>query len=493
MNNLIVLPIIIPFLTGIFLIFFAKHVVLQRTLSILSIFATIFVAIIVGKQIMTDGIQTLTFGGWPLPYGIAFVADMLAIVLVITANIVALAALIFSFSTIGEDREKSYFYPLFQFMLLGVVGAFLTGDIFNLFVFFEVLLIASYVLIIIGGNKAQFRETIKYVIINIVSSTLFLIAVAYLYAVTGSLNMADLAQRIHSVEGEGILLVIAILFFLVFAMKGALFPLYFWLPGSYTVPPSAIAALFGGLLTKVGVYAIIRSFLIIFGMDSGFVQPFFFVIAGLTMVFGIFGAIASKDVRSIVAYNVIVAVGFMLMGVAFGTTTAIQGTIFYMVHDMIIKAGLFLLAGTIGYVASTHDYRQMGGLIKSYPALGWTFFLATLSLAGIPPFSGFVGKLLLIEGGFEVEQYLLVGISIAVSFLILYSLMRIFIHGFWGVSKLKEGEPRKAIGSLLFPSIFLVTLSIILGLGAEWFMPVFETIAKQLSDPTIYIDAVLKG
>ncbi len=290
MNNLLIMPVLIPFLVGAVLILFSKHHRLQRVISAITAISLLLLSIYLAVTVYHGGILVLELGDWPAPFGIVFVADLFSTMMVILSCITALVCLFFAFQTISKERERFYFYPFYFFLMTGVNGSFLTGDLFNLFVFFEVMLIASYILIVHGGNKYQLRESFKYVVINVAASILFLVGVATIYAVTGTMNMADIAQRVAELEQAGILNAIAILFLVVFAMKGALFPLYFWLPRSYYGPPAAIAALFGGLLTKVGVYAIIRVFTLIFTNDPGFTHQIILIVAGLTMFFGVLGA-----------------------------------------------------------------------------------------------------------------------------------------------------------------------------------------------------------
>jgi multicomponent Na+:H+ antiporter subunit D len=497
MNNLVILPILIPFLTGIILIFFRNQIGLQRWISGVSVLLSTTIAGFLVYSISVQGIQTLRLGGWEPPYGIILVADMFAALLVLTTYIVALACLWFAFSSIGQARERFYFYPFFQFLLVGVCGSFLTGDLFNLFVFFEVMLISSYALITLGGTKLQLRESLKYILVNIVSSIMFVAAVAYLYAITGTLNMAHLSQRIAEVEQHGLLTVVAILFLIVFSLKAGLF-LYYWLPGSYSAPPTAIAAIFAGLLTKVGIYAIFRTFTLIFYHQPEFTHHQLMAwLAVLTMLLGVIGAIAYSDVKKILVYNVIAAVGFIVFGLAVFSTTAIEGAIFYLIHDMIIKALLFLLGGAMIGIAGTSHLKKMGGLIKYHPKLGWMFFVAAVALAGVPPLSGFIGKLLIIQGGltqgeFQPQLYWFVGVSLFSSLLILYSVMKIFMNGFWGEVKLSEKEEHGTTKGLLAPCAFLLAISIALGLGAELFYPFVEQAVETLIDPSIYIQVVLK-
>lgn len=268
MSNLILFPILIPLLTGIMLIFFYKKTILQRIISLLSTSVSIIIVLFMIDKIKNEGIQTVNLSNWDAPFGITIVSDMVSALLVLTTNIIAFCCILYSFKGIDRERENYFYYAMIQFLLVGVIGAFSTGDIFNLFVFFEVMLMASYVLLVLGNTKIQLRETVKYIIVNVVASALFVIAVAYIYSVVGTLNMASISERISEVDGSGILTVIAVLFLIVFGLKGALFPLFFWLPGSYYAAPIPILALFGALLTKVGVYSIARTYSLFFYEDS---------------------------------------------------------------------------------------------------------------------------------------------------------------------------------------------------------------------------------
>ncbi|MDQ0229783.1 Na+/H+ antiporter subunit D [Metabacillus malikii] len=492
MNNLIILPLVLPLLAGILLIFFNKNIRIQRWLSGIASFAAIIISAILVQTVHENGIQTLELGNWKPPFGIVLVADMYSSLLVLTTSIIGFTTLLFAFTTINVEREKFYFYSGVQFLLLGVSGAFLTGDLFNLFVFFEVMLMSSYMLIVLGSTKAQLRESMKYILVNVISSALFVIAVAYLYAVTGTLNMADLSVRISEIGQSGLITVISILFLIVFGLKGALFPLYFWLPGSYQAPPSVVTALFGALLTKVGVYSITRIYTLIFTHDQAFTHQILAWLAALTIIFGIIGSIAYWDIKKIVIYNIITAIGVIIFGVAANTETAIEGSIYYLVHDMIIKGALFFIVGTIIAITGTSNLRKMSGLIASHPFLGWLFFIASLSLAGIPPLSGFVGKLKIVQGGFEAGEYTIALIVLLSSLLVLYSVMKIFINGFWG-EPIKDFKPKVgSIKGMLIPTVMLIALSIGYGFGVEWLSPYITQAADTLLDPSIYIQAVLK-
>ncbi|MGI8316066.1 Na+/H+ antiporter subunit D [Halobacillus mangrovi] len=493
MSNLAALPIILPLLAGILAAFIPKKRTLVRIGSQIFTVTHLLLVIWIFLQVKNHGSLVLETGDWAAPYGIILVGDMLSMTLVLTTNIVAVACVFFAPKSLSEQQESFYFYSFFLMLIAGVSGAFLTGDLFNLFVFFEVLLMASYGLIVLGNGKAQLRESLKYVLINLFSSMLFVTTISFLYSVVGTVNMAQIAERVQEVEQRGVLTTIAIMFFFVFATKAAVFPLYYWLPRPYISPNPVVSALFGALLTKVGIYSILRTFTLIFNQDVELTHTLFIYLAGLTMLFGVIGALSTNNVKLIIAYNIIPAVGFMLMGIGLFSEVSISGTIYYLVHDMIIKGVLFLLIGAIVYVAGTSDLRKMGGLIHHYPVLGWLFFVASLVLAGIPPFSGFIGKLLLLRGSLAQEEIIIVIVALVSSLLILFSMIRIFIRGFWGEkTELSYPERKRKGNKMAWPVAGLLSLSILLGMGAEWFYPSIQSIAEYLMNPEIYIDSVLK-
>ncbi|CAM3777138.1 Na+/H+ antiporter subunit D [Mesobacillus zeae] len=491
MSNLLIMPILIPLFTGIILIFFANSIKVQRYISGFSALLAIAVSAVLATQVYNDGIQTMNVSNWEAPFGITLVSDMLSALLVLTTSVIAAACLFYSFRSIGEDREKFYYYSIFNFLIVGVNGAFTTGDIFNLFVFFEVMLMASYVLLVLGGTKIQLRESIKYILVNVISSALFVISVAFLYSVVGTLNMAHISVRIAEAGNHGILTVIAVLFLIVFGLKGAIFPLYFWLPGSYYAPPAPVMALFGALLTKVGVYSIIRTYTLFFPHDI-FTHDLLQVLSILTIVAGVIGAIAFNDIKKIIIYNIIIAVGVILFGVSIMTKESMTGSVFYLIHDMVIKAALFLIIGIIAKLAGTADLRKMGGLINKYPGLGWTFFIAALALAGIPPLSGFVGKLLIVRSGFESASFWGSGIVLMSSLFVLFSVMKIFMGAFWGSERAFKDEEKVPVKGLLAAPAILTAIAVLYGLGTEAIYPVISLAAETLTNPDIYINAVLK-
>ena len=492
MNNIIVLPMVVPVLVGIILIFFRNHVQIQRWSSLIVMLTNAGIAIYLLNRIQTEGILRIDFGGWEPPFGILFVADSFSVILVLTTSLVAAVCLLYAFAQADKAYENMFFYSIVNFLVAGVNGSFLTGDLFNLYVCFEIMLLASYVLIALGGKKSQLRESIKYVLVNVVSSWLFLVAIGYLYGSIGTLNMAHISERIAEAGQTPMLTVISIVFLTAFGLKAGLL-LYFWLPGSYSVAPTAVAALFGALLTKVGIYAMIRVFTLFFYHEPSITHTIIGVMAAITLIGGSIGASAYKDIRQIVAYNVIIAAGFILVGLVTGTEEALEGSIYYLIHDMIVKALLFLLAGTMITATGTARIDKISGLIRNYPLFGWMFFIVVLSLAGIPPLSGFIGKVLVGQGAVETGSYILLALAFLSSIFVLYSLLRVFLHCFWGETIIsKEDEVPLKKGWMI--SFVLLTLATIgLGLGADYLYPYVSDAANTLLHPEIYIDAVLYG
>jgi len=492
MINLLLLPIILPFFFAIILLFFKDNILVQRSLTLIGLVVSFIAALILIAKVKADGVQAITLGGWSAPFGISMVSDMISALLVTTSILITLFVVIYSFTAIGKERERFFYYPAVLFMLTGVNGAFTTGDIFNMFVFFEVLLIASYVLIVLGGEKKQLRESIKYVLVNVISSALFVIAVAFLYSVVGTLNMADISVKIAEIGQPGIITVIAILFLLVFGIKGAIFPLYFWLPGSYAAPPMPVLALFGALLTKVGLYAIMRTYTLFFIHDMGVTHELLLVLSLLTIIAGCIGALAYFDLKQIIIYNIIIAVGVILFGVAQMNEPGMTGAAFYLIHDMIIKGALFILIGIIIFITGTSNLRKMGGLMKTHAPLGWIYLIAAFGLAGIPPLSGFAGKLLIVKGAFEADNIWGGIIILASSLIVLLSAIRIFIYAFWGEPVELPKTNHRSYRNMMIPAVVLVMISIVYGVGTEWLVPFMTDASDVLLNPSIYIDAVLK-
>lgn len=493
-TNLVVLPVVIPFLAGILCFFLRRRVAAQKVIAAVAELSLLGLAGYLLYLVRHQGILILTVGDFPPPFSIVMVADLFAVIMYGLCAILAAACLFFSFYSIDRQMEEHYYYAFYQIQLMGINGAFLTGDIFNLFVFFEILLIASYILMGLGGRPYQLQETFKYMVINMLSSIFFLLAVGVLYSIVGSLNMADLAVKVAQASQKGLLTAVGLVFLVVFGLKGGLFPLYYWLPRSYWAPPAAVAALFGGLLTKVGIYATIRVFTLIFTFDPGFTHTLILAIAGLTMFLGVIGAVSEMDFKRILSYHIISQVGYMVMGLGLFSPLGLAGAIFYIMHHMIVKSCLFLACGATEEVTGTTDLHKMGGVLKTHAGVSWLFLVPALSLAGVPPLSGFFSKFVLVQEGLGQGRYLIVAVSLVVSFLTLFSMLKIFRFVYWGTPPQGSWpQADKRYYKLLLPVASLAGLSVLIGLCPEWFFNLALASARQLMDPAVYVRAVFGG
>ncbi|CAN5595403.1 Na+/H+ antiporter subunit D [soil metagenome] len=495
MNVLVVLPLIVPLVAAGASLLAWGHNRVQRWLGVAGTGGLLLAGIALLLEVRSEGILAVEVGSWPAPFGIVLVADLLSAIMVLVTGIIGFAVALYSLAAVEARHEAFGYFPLLQILLMGVCGAFLTGDIFNLYVWFEVLLIASFVLLALGGRRSQLEGALKYVTLNLIASVVFLSAVGILYGVAGTLNMADLALRLEDVPAD-IQLALAMLFLTAFGIKAAIFPLFFWLPASYHTPPAAISALFAGLLTKVGVYSILRVFTLIFDSDAEFTHGLILVLAASSMLVGVLGALVQSDIRRVLSFLIIAGVGFMLMGIGLFTALALTATIFYLVHEMIAKTNLFLIAGVMRRLAGSYALERSGGLYRGFPLLALLFLVPALALAGVPPFSGFVAKLALIQAGAGAGQLLMVGVALTVSLLILWAMIRIWQEAFWksppaGTSTELAVAPSWSLRALQVPIGMLALVTLALGLAGEPILQLAHEAAGQLLDPRGYIEAVL--
>ncbi len=498
-QQLILYPLLLQMLLAILLMFFWRKINIQRVISMLGSLVHLAVSIGVFAYIWNNGTQTVQAGSWEAPFGITFIADTFAATMVLLTSIAGLAVSIFSSGSVISDRLRFGYFPIFHFLLLGLTGAFLTGDIFNLYVWFEIIIISSFVLITIGGEKAQLEGAVKYFTLNFLASMIFLTAIAVLYGLTGSLNMADLANKVAAVENRALVEITAILFLIGFGIKSALFPLYFWLPASYHTPPSAVSAIFGGLLTKVGVYALIRVFTLIFVGDV-FLDQILLVLAIFTLFSGALGALVQNNIRKVFSYLIICHIGYMIIGLGMFTEVAIAGTIFYLVHDIVVKTNLFMISGLIYRIKGSNSMRALGGFYANYPMLSLLMFIPLFSLVGIPPLSGFWPKISLITASFDSESYWSLAAIIFASFITLVVIAKLWAEVFWKDATEIPVRPKfryyhkikniKRI-QIVVPIVFLSLVSLYIGFGAEHIQRLSTRIASELMDNQQYIDAVL--
>jgi len=498
MNHLVIAPLLLPLLTGIALILMRGSAnPMRRTLNIASTLVLVAFTIALLLQATDGSVQVYRLGDWSAPFGIVLVADRLAALMVVITAVLAAAVLLHAAR--GSDRDGRYFHVLFQMQLFGLNGAFLTGDLFNLFVFFEVLLIASYGLLLHGGGPLRTRAGLHFVVINLVGSTLFLFAVGALYGVLGTLNMADLARQAATVAADDIGAVRAagLLLFAVFALKAALAPMHLWLPGAYGHTSLPVAAMFA-IMTKVGAYAILRVYSLVFGADSGpvadLLDPWLLPLALLTVVVGTIGLLASRRLAQQAAYLVIVSAGTLLTAFGIGSDVAIAAGLYYLAHTTFAAAALFLLADIIGHARGEVGDDLVAGPVLPRPQLfGGLFLVTCVAVAGIPPLSGFVGKFLILQSSVSTPWlYWVFGVLLATSLLTIMALARSGSRLFFATddTAATAAAPRDLD---LTGVASLITAGVILVVFAD---PVYEfarDAAMQLLRPDAYIAAVLPG
>ncbi len=511
MSHLIILPIVLPAILAPFIIMAIRfHLDLQRIFSLAGTVALVGITVALMAQATTGDIAVYDLGNWPAPFGIVLVLDRLSALMIVLTALLALAVLLYVIGT-GWDARGRHFHALFQFQLMGVMGAFLTGDAFNLFVFFEVLLIASYGLIIHGGGARRLRAGVQYVVYNLLGSTLFLFALGTLYAVTGTLNMADLAERVAALPADetALLRVGAVLLLLVFAIKAAVLPLHFWLPASYANAPMPVAALFA-IMTKVGAYSILRMYTLVFGPDvavtSGLVGDWLLPAALLTLAAGTLGILGARKVGKLVAFAAIASMGTLLIAISLFTPQATGAALYYVIHSTFATALMFLIADLIcarrgGAITYTPPMAQ-SGLIAAL------FFAGAIAMAGMPPLSGFIGKLLVMDASRAEPLMTVIWAVILISSLVMVvGFARAGSLIFWkaydptlatdGGDDTQDDEapdtPARP-AALPFVAVFallagLVALTVFSGPVSRY----TDKTAAQLFDPGLYIDAVLKG
>ena len=492
---LIILPLTIPLITAMITLLFWNQRRYQRMVSIAGTAAHMVATLILLISVWDRGIQAVQIGNWPAPFGITLVVDLLSAIMLAVTGLIGMMVAIYALGNIDAHREAFGYHPLFQVLIMGISGAFLTGDLFNLYVWFEVMLIASFVLTALGGERPQMEGALKYVTLNLLSSAIFLAAVGTLYSVTGTLNLADLARHILEID-PGLINPLSMMFLIAFGLKAALFPLFFWLPAAYHTPPAAVSAIFAGLLTKVGVYALLRVFTLIFVQEMAYTHTVILVFAALTMLVGILGAIAQKDFRRVLSFNLISHIGFMILGLALFTPLALAGMILYTIHHMLVKTTLFLTSGLVHRLKGSYNLDLLGGLYRSQPLVAVLFLIPAVSLAGLPPFSGFWPKLALFRAGLGAGQYLVIGIAILMSILTLYSMIKVWNQAF--LKPAPEGTPDPiASGSKwnlqLIPVLVLTFLILALGLVPDPLFRLAQDAAYQLLAPAEYIGVVFGG
>jgi multicomponent Na+:H+ antiporter subunit D len=488
----LVLPILVPLSTAAILLLAPKRPRLQRWIALTGSILLLGGTVVVFRRVEAEGIQVLQVSGWPAPFGITLVADLLAAMLAVAVGVVGVAVTAAAFAGVDPRREAFGYHALIQILLMGVSGAFLTGDLFNLYVWFEVMLVASFVLMALHRTSAQVEAAFKYVAINLIASSIFLTALGLLYGVAGTLNMADLARLGPTTRTPGVDVALAVLFLIAFSIKAGLFPLFFWLPASYHTPPAAIGAVFAGLLTKVGVYALMRTFTLLFQDAPPALFTLLLAMSVATMVIGLVAALNERDFRRILSFNLVAHIGYTTASLSLLTPAALAGGIFYVLHHIVVITNLFLVSGVLLRLRRTTDIAGLGGLYRTQPAFAALAMIPIFSLAGVPPLSGFLGKLAILEGTFEAGAYWVGGMVLVVGLLTLLSMGRTWAEAFWRPSA-NEGDMATPGTALLIAitGLSLVTLAITVGAG-----PLFDLTSRaahQLLQRDDYVRAVVGG
>ena len=496
LDHIVIAPLMAPLLAGILLLLLRGSATpLRRNLSMLGVQILFAVALTLFLKVQDGEVLVYQLGNWPAPFGIVLVADRLSAMLVLLTSL--LAVLVMMHAINGSDRKGRHFHVLFQFQLFGLNGAFLTGDLFNLFVFFEVLLIASYGLLLHGGGAGRSRAGLHYVVINLVGSALFLFAVGTLYGVLGTLNMADLSLRVAALPADDRELVRAggLLLMLVFALKAALAPLHLWLPGAYANAGPAAAALFA-IMTKVGAYAIVRVYTLILepGAEglAGLVEHLLLGLGLLTIALGTIGVLASRNLALLVAYLVVVSSGTLLSAFGIGGVAAMAAGLYYLLHSTLIAAALFLLTDNVADTRGRfRDRLQAGPMLPATNLLGGLFLALAVAVAGLPPLSGFIGKVLILQAGLENPWMpWIFGVVLITSLLNLTALVRAGSTLFFK-TEVKAAAAKLPEVGFLIPVVLFALLILALVVYARPVTDFAYATAEQLAAPTIYIDAVL--
>lgn len=442
---LLAIPVVLPFVGAAAALLLARHRRAQATVSIAALSITLVAAFVICAMSMQMPVA-LNIGGWNAPLGITLVADRLSGLMLVVSVFVTTCVLIYSVSQGVHSPERdipvTVYYPTFLILSAGVSNAFLTGDLFNLYVGFEILLVASFVLITLGATRDRLRSGATYVVVSVMSSAVFVIAIAMAYAACGTVNIAQLADRLQRID-PGVSLVIELMLLVAFGVKAAVFPLAAWLPDSYPTAPAPVTAVFAGLLTKVGVYAMIRTKTILFPSER--LDNLLLVVGVATMVIGILGAIAQDDIKRLLSFTLVSHIGFMIWGLGLGTEMGIAAAIFYTGHHIIVQTALFLVSGLMERVGGSTSLTHLGSLLKAWPLLGALYLIPALNLAGIPPLSGFIGKLGLIEASVAVGSpmaWVSVAGGLGSSLLTLYAVIKAWNMAFWQpADKPLQSEP----------------------------------------------------
>ncbi len=493
---LVVAPILIPIIFGAALLMFRKETRQHGLIALIAFVLLLSADVALLFRVMEKGQVVMTMGRWLPPFGISFTVDMLGALFAVTAGVVALAGCIFALRDIDATGRRYGFFPFFLLMMAGVHGAFLTGDIFNLYVWFEVLLISSFGMLILGSEHEQIDGATKYAFLNLVATTLFLIATGYLYGIFGTLNMADIVRKVQAGVPDAPLMTLGALYAFAFGMKAAAFPVNAWLPASYHTPRIVVAALFAGLLTKVGIYALLRTMVMLFPLQRDVLAETIAWVAAATMVLGILGALAQSDIRRMMGFIVISGIGVMLAGLALGSQLSLSAAVFYAVHSMLAMTAIYMLAGLMEEKGGSSSLHRLAGLYGAHPFMAALALVLFFAVAGLPPFSGLWPKVMVVKAALDVGAWWLAFAVLLTGLLTTITLGRVFALAFWRntVENQAMAAPREARDMTwwlgYFPVILLSALVIWIGINPQPLMSLANTAVQGILDPTAYVGTV---
>jgi len=445
--------------------------------------------------IVTKGTLVYSVGSWKLPIGIALVLDGLAAFMLITVNLIAFSVSIYSISYMKRFTSKWKFYTLFLLMVAGMNGVVVTGDIFNLFVFLEIASVASYALVAFGTERHELEAAFKYTVMSTVGSLFILLGIVFLYSYTSTLNMADMANVLAQKGMSNIVIMVSILFIMGFGLKAALVPFHAWLPDAHPSAPAPISAMLSGVLIKsLGIYTLCRLFYNVIGINSSF-SSILMILGTLSMVIGVFLAIGQWDFKRLLAYHSISQIGYVILGIGLGTPLGIIGGLFHLFNHSVFKSLLFLNSGAVEYATGTRDLKKMGGLMTKMPVTGTTTLIASMSIAGIPPFNGFWSKLIIIIAAVQANHLGYAFWAVLASILTLASFTKVMKYAFFGELRNRWSEVKEVP---FFMKIAMVILALICVVGGVLLIPnINEVFLKPASDVllegTKYADIIFKG
>ena len=491
--------LLLPLLAAIVNLFFWGNRKAQRVFGSFFVVAHLLFSVLLLRLIIHDKFLVLNVGGWLQGYGIMLAVDYLSSGMIFISSFLSLLSWFYSTGWLKAKKVSYLFNVVFFTLQLGIVGAFMSADLFNLYVWFEVMLVSSFVLLTLGGSRFQLEGAIKYVAINVFSSTIFLAGIGMVYGLTGTVNMAAAGLAFNDFSNQTLPMVASVFFLVCFGIKAAIFPLFFWLPASYHTTPIGISSLLVALMTKVGIYTLIRFFTIVIPIEGTLLRPIFMVLAGLTMLVGVLGAAAQTDFRRILSFHIVSQIGYMLMGLAIGTPLAIAGALFFILHNVLVKTNLFFISGLVGRIAGTYSLKKLGGIFELFPMLALVFAVSAFSLTGVPPLTGFWGKFMLAKAGFLSGDWVIVVISLLVSLITLFSMTKIWNQVFW--KPLPQGTDLnlKTLGEVyanykaMVWVIGVLTMAILLvSFFPSSFIEFTQKAANMLVDPSEYTNFILK-